>query len=222
MAVDDVSFEVRAGEILGVAGVQGNGQTELVEAITGLRDAAIGAVRSACWARTSPHASPRRITELGAAHVPEDRQRDGLVLSFTGRRQPGALQTYYLPPFARGVGAAARGAILAARPRAHIGEFDIRTPSPLTTGRLAFGRQPAEGDRGARVLAADPPAGGVAADARPGCRLDRVHPRAASCRSARKDCAVLLVSPELDEILELSDRIAVMYRGQIVGTARRR
>ncbi|MEK7326918.1 MAG: ABC transporter ATP-binding protein, partial [Chloroflexota bacterium] len=100
VAVDGVSFEVHTGEVFGVAGVQGNGQTELVEALTGLRTPLGGHITIA--GQDVTHASPRRITELGVAHVPEDRQRDGLVLNYPITSNM-VLSTYYQPPFAKGV-----------------------------------------------------------------------------------------------------------------------
>ncbi|HET7011501.1 MAG TPA: ABC transporter ATP-binding protein [Anaerolineales bacterium] len=211
VAVDDVSFEVRAGEILGVAGVQGNGQTELVEAVTGLR--AVQAGRISLLGQDITRASPRRVTELGSAHVPEDRQRDGLVLTFTVADNL-TLSTYYLPPFARGP-QLQREAILASA-KERIREFDIRTPSPLTTvGSLSGGNQQKvivarEFSRPIRLLVASQPTRGLDVGS-----IEYIHSRILQKRE--EGCAVLLVSPELDEIMELSDRIAVMYRGHLVG-----
>ena len=210
-AVDDVSFEVRAGEILGVAGVQGNGQTELVEAITGLRPTAGGRIE--LLGRTITRATPRRITEMGTAHVPEDRQRDGLVLSFTVADNL-VLSTYYQPPFASGP-TLQREAILASA-QERIREFDIRTPSPLTSaGSLSGGNQQKvivarEFSRPIHLLVASQPTRGLDVGS-----IEYIHARIVQKRE--EGCAILLVSPELDEILELSDRIAVMYRGRIVG-----
>jgi general nucleoside transport system ATP-binding protein len=211
VAVDDVSFEVRAGEILGVAGVQGNGQTELVEAVTGLRAAQAG--RILLLGKDITRASPRRITELGTAHVPEDRQRDGLVLSFPVAENL-CLSTYYLPPFAKGP-QLQRDAILASA-QDRIREFDIRTPNALTSvGSLSGGNQQKvivarEFSRPIRLLVASQPTRGLDVGS-----IEYIHSRIVQKR--QEGCAVLLVSPELDEILELSDRIAVMYRGRIVG-----
>ena len=211
MAVDDVSFEVRAGEILGVAGVQGNGQTELVEAVTGMRAAQGGRIR--LLGRDITHASPRRVTELGTAHVPEDRQRDGLVLSFTVADNL-VLSTYYQAPFAKGP-ELQREAILASA-QERIREFDIRTPSALTNaGSLSGGNQQKvivarEFSRPIHLLVASQPTRGLDVGS-----IEYIHARIVQKRE--EGCAVLLVSPELDEILELSDRIAVMYRGRIVG-----
>jgi simple sugar transport system ATP-binding protein len=212
VAVDRVSLEVRAGEVLGVAGVQGNGQTELVEAITGLRRPQSGTIRLANQVVTG--ASPRRITELGAAHVPEDRQRDGLVLPYSVADNL-ALQTYYRPPFARGV--VLQEAEIRKSAEMRIGEFDIRTPSPGTpAGSLSGGNQQKvivarEFSRPICLLVASQPTRGLDVGS-----IEYIHGRILEKREA--GTAVLLVSPELDEVLELSDRIVVMYRGRVVAT----
>jgi simple sugar transport system ATP-binding protein len=212
VAVDGVSLEVREGEILGIAGVQGNGQTELVEIITGMRRPEAGSIRLTGEDVTG--ASPRRITELGAAHVPEDRQRDGLVLPYSVAENL-ALQTYYLPPFARGV-VLQEGEIRKSA-EGRIGEFDIRTPSAATpAGSLSGGNQQKvivarEFSRPIRLLVASQPTRGLDVGS-----IEYIHGRILEKRDA--GTAVLLVSPELDEVLELSDRIAVMYRGHIVAT----
>jgi simple sugar transport system ATP-binding protein len=210
VAVDEVSFEVRAGEILGVAGVQGNGQTELVEVITGLRPSVTGWVR--ILGRDLTGASPRRITEAGTAHVPEDRQRDGLILSFPVADNL-VLNTYYLAPFSRGPVLQQPAILSSAGER--IQEFDIRTPSPLTpASSLSGGNQQKlivarEFSRPIRLLVAAQPTRGLDVGS-----IEYIHKRILAKRD--EGCAVLLVSPELDEILELSDRIAVMYRGKFV------
>jgi simple sugar transport system ATP-binding protein len=211
VAVDGISLEVRAGEILGVAGVQGNGQTELVEAITGLRRSQGGRIE--LLGKDITRATPRQITELGSAHVPEDRQRDGLVLSFTVADNL-VLSTYYLAPFARGPELQTRAILDSAKTR--VAEFDIRTPSPLTSaGSLSGGNQQKvivarEFSRPIRLLVASQPTRGLDVGS-----IEYIHSRIVQKR--QEGCAVLLVSPELDEILELSDRIAVMYRGRLVG-----
>ncbi len=210
VAVDGVSFEVKAGEIFGVAGVQGNGQTELVEAVTGLRTAFDGYIR--LLGQDITKSSPRQITELGSAHVPEDRQRDGLVLSFPVSDNL-VLLNYYQPPFTKGV-TLQQEAIIENAVRL-IEEFDIRTPGPLTsTGSLSGGNQQKvivarEFSRPIRLLVASQPTRGLDVGS-----IEYIHNRILEKRDA--GTAVLLVSPELDEILELSDRIAVMYRGKIV------
>jgi len=210
VAVDGVSLELRAGEIMGLAGVQGNGQTELVEALTGLRAATKGSIR--ILGADVTHAKPRQITELGTAHVPEDRQRDGLVLPYPVSDNL-VLCTYYLPPFSRGV--VMRGKEIERTARQLIDEFDIRTPSPRTpAGSLSGGTQQKvivarEFSRPIKVLIASQPTRGLDVGS-----IEYIHHRIVEKRDA--GCGVLLVSSELDEIMELSDRIAVMYRGKIV------
>ncbi len=212
VAVDDVSFEVRAGEIFGIAGVQGNGQTELVQALTGLRAPEHGRIR--ILGKDVTRASPRTVTELGTAHVPEDRQRDGLVLPATVADNL-VLQTYYKPPITRGE-VLQLGRILEAA-RQQIEQFDIRTPGPYAlVGSLSGGNQQKtivarEFSRPIRLLVASQPTRGLDVGS-----IEYIHNRILEKRDS--GCAVLLVSPELDEIMELSDRIAVMYRGKIVAT----
>lgn len=210
VAVDDVTFRVQAGEILGVAGVQGNGQTELVQAITGLRHPGEGRVE--LMGEEITYADPRRITELGVAHVPEDRQKDGLVLPFPVADNL-ILNTYHRKPFAKGVQLQQAEIIEAAEDR--IEEFDIRTPGPLTpTTLLSGGNQQKvivarEFSRPIKLLVASQPTRGLDVGS-----IEYIHSRILEKRA--EGTAVLLVSPELDEIMQLSDRIAVMYRGKIV------
>lgn len=210
VAVSDLSLQVRAGEILGIAGVQGNGQTELVEAITGLRRAAAGQV--SILGKDTSHASPREVLEAGVAHVPEDRQRDGLVLSYPVADNL-VLNTYYLPPFASGVVIHDRTVIATAERLTQ--EFDIRTPSVQTlVSSLSGGNQQKvivarEFSRPIDLLIASQPTRGLDVGS-----IEYIHQRLVDKRD--QGCAVLLVSPELDEILSLSDRIAVMYRGKIM------
>jgi simple sugar transport system ATP-binding protein len=210
VAVDGISFDVRAGEVLGVAGVQGNGQTELVEALTGLRPVQSG--KMTLLGQDIARARPRQITELGSAHVPEDRQRDGLVLSFPVADNL-VLNTYYQPPFSKGV-VLDESKILEYAVQL-IGEFDIRTPSPMTpAGSLSGGNQQKvivarEFSRPIRLLVASQPTRGLDVGS-----IEYIHGRIMEKRD--QGCAVLLVSSELDEIMGLSDRIAVMYRGKIV------
>lgn len=210
VAVDGVSFEVCTGEILGVAGVQGNGQTELVEALTGLRQPLAG--RISLLGQEVSRASPRRITELGSAHVPEDRQQDGLVLSFPVADNL-VLNTYYQPPFAKGI--VLQQEVILEKTAQLIKAFDIRTPSPLTlAGALSGGNQQKvivarEFSRPIHLLVASQPTRGLDVGS-----IEYIHRRILEKRD--QGCAVLLVSSELDEIMQLSDRIAVMYRGKIV------
>jgi simple sugar transport system ATP-binding protein len=210
LAVDNVSFEVRAGEVLGVAGVQGNGQTELVEAVTGLRAPLAGRIH--IRGQDTTHASPRRITEIGVAHVPEDRQRDGLVLDYPISANL-VLSTYYLPPFAKGVVLQDPAIDDAAAERVRL--FDVRTPGIETrAGALSGGNQQKvivarEFSRPIHLLVASQPTRGLDVGS-----IEYIHRRIIEKRDA--GAGVLLVSPELDEIMALSDRIAVMYRGRIV------
>jgi simple sugar transport system ATP-binding protein len=201
---------VRAGEILGVAGVQGNGQTELVQALTGLHPAESGSVR--LLGHEITRASPREITELGSAHVPEDRQQDGLVLSFPVADNL-VLNTYHIPPFSKGVNLQ-QDVILSTATKL-IQEFDIRTPGPMVTaGSLSGGNQQKvivarEFSRPIKLLVASQPTRGLDVGS-----VEYIHNRILQKRD--EGCAVLLVSSELDEIMQLSDRIAVMYRGKII------
>ncbi len=212
VVVDDVSFDVRAGEVLGVAGVQGNGQTELVEALTGLRPALGGSVT--LLGHDVTKASPRTITELGTGHIPEDRQKVGLVLSFPIEDNL-ILNTYYKPPFAKGVNM--QGPEIDAEAKELVKAYDIRTPSILVhAGSLSGGNQQKvivarELSRPLHLLIASQPTRGLDVGS-----IEYIHKEILTRRE--DDCAVLVVSTELDEIMELSDRIAVMYRGKIVAT----
>ena len=212
LAVNGVSFQVRAGEILGIAGVQGNGQTELTAAITGLRHTKGGAVL--IQGQDVTNASPRRVTEAGSAHIPEDRHKYGLVLSYPVCDNL-VLSTYYKPPFARGV--IIQEDVIAENGRKLIKEFDIRTPSEyLPASNLSGGNQQKtivarELSRPIKLLIAAQPTRGLDVGS-----IEYIHQQIVKMRDA--GCAVLLVSAELDEIMALSDRIAVMYRGQIMDT----
>jgi len=210
IAVDGASFQVRAGEILGIAGVQGNGQTELVEALTGLRPVKGGKV--IILGQDTTHATPREITEIGTAHVPEDRLQDGLVTSFPLAENL-VLSTYYIPPFAKGITLQYDEIEKAAEKRVEL--FDIRTPSIFVpTSNLSGGNQQKvivarEFSRPIKLLFASQPTRGLDVGS-----IEYIHRRIIEKRD--EGCGVLLVSPELDEIMNLSDRIAVMYEGQIV------
>ncbi len=209
-AVAGVSFDVCAGEILGVAGVQGNGQSELVEALTGLRPAAGGTVTF--LGRPVTQARPRESIELGMAHIPEDRQRRGLVLSYPLADNL-VLSTYYRPPFARRAVLDLQQIDDNARQR--VAEFSVRTPSVFSPAKgLSGGNQQKliiarEFSRPVRLLIANQPTRGIDVGS-----IEYIHAKIIEKRDA--GCAVLLVSAELDEILALADRIAVMYRGRIV------
>jgi len=211
-ALRGVDLFVRAGEVLGVAGVQGNGQTELVEVLTGLHLATGGSIR--IMGHDVTNAPPRQVTELGVAHIPEDRQRDGLVMSFPIYDNL-RLVTYYQEPFADGP--TVRFDDVYGYADRVVREFDVRTPSiALPAQNLSGGNQQKvivgrELSRPIKLLIAAQPTRGLDVGS-----IEYIHRRLIQKRD--EGCAVLLVSAELDEIMALSDRIAVMYGGRIVGT----
>ena len=201
-----------AGEILGVAGVQGNGQTELAEALTGLRRAIGGTIT--ILGQDTTHDTPRQIVEEGVSHVPEDRQKHGLVLSFPVRDNL-VLCTYYRAPFASGP--EINYPVVEQKAEELVKMFDIRTPSIMTrAGSLSGGNQQKvivarELSRPVKLLIASQPTRGLDVGS-----IEFIHHRIVEARDA--GAAVLLISAELDEIMSLSDRIAVMYKGQILDT----
>ncbi len=211
VVVDDVSFTVRGGEVLVVAGVQGNGQTELTEAIVGLQHASAGSVRL-----NGEELLGRPVSEVldaGVGFVPEDRSTDGLVGEFTVAENL-MLDRRKGPPFVRSgmlqLGARDEFA------RAAVEEFDIRTQgidSPV--GRLSGGNQQKvvlarELSRQLKVLVAAQPTRGVDVGS-----IEFIHKRIVATRNA--GVPVIVVSTELDEAVALGDRILVMYRGHVVG-----
>ena len=210
LAVNGVSLDVREGEILGIAGVQGNGQTELVQALTGLRSAQAG--RVAILGKDTTCGTPRQIIETGTAHIPEDRQKHGLVLSYPVRDNL-VLCTYYLSPFAEGL--TINEEAVADQAVRLVQEFDVRTPSIMTSaGALSGGNQQKvivarELSRPTRLLIASQPTRGLDVGS-----IEYIHRRIVEARD--EGDAVLLISAELDEIMSLSDRIAVMYKGEIL------
>jgi general nucleoside transport system ATP-binding protein len=209
-AVRGVSFEVRAGEILGIAGVQGNGQTELCEAILGLRPAT-GSVR--LDGAELVEASTRDRLRAGVGYVPEDRQEDGLVGVFSVADNL-VLDVYDRPPYASGI-VLHLDAINSAASRL-VGEYDVRTSSVATpVGTLSGGNQQKvivarELSRDNKMLLASQPTRGLDVGS-----IEFVHGEIVAQRD--RGVAVVIVSSELDEIYALSDRIAVMYEGRIVG-----
>jgi general nucleoside transport system ATP-binding protein len=209
-AVRGVSFEVRGGEIVGIAGVDGNGQTELIDAITGLRKAASG--RVAVGGRNVTGATPSRILDSGLGHIPEDRQRRGLVLEFSLAENV-ALHDYDKAPGSRSGWLFPRQLIR--RARELLTQFDVRGGGPQTlASALSGGNQQKvvlarEIGRGPSVLIAAQPTRGLDVGA-----IEFVHRRLVEARDNGK--AVLLVSLELDEIISLSDRTLVLYEGEIV------
>ena len=213
--VDGVSLDVRAGEILAVAGVQGNGQSELVEAIAGLRAPHSGTVHLDGTDVTGSR--PRRMFRAGLAHVPEDRQRDGLVASFPIADNL-VLDQIVKRPFSRG-GRVDRSAV-----RRHaadlVDEFDVRTPSiDVAASALSGGNQQKviiarEFFHADRLLVLSQPTRGLDVGS-----IQYIHRQVVAKRD--EGVAVLLNSSELDEVLALADRIAVIYRGRIVGVVDR-
>jgi len=211
-AVDGVSFDVRRGEIFGIAGVQGNGQTELVEALVGLRPLAGGRVT---WPGvTGPDPGPRTIREHGTAHIPEDRQRDGLLLNFSIADNL-ILCAADRAPFARW-GQRIEVAILH-HARALMRTFDIRAHSEHTpVETLSGGNQQKvilarELSGEVRLVIANQPTRGLDVGA-----VEEIHARLRALRAA--GAGILLVSTELDELRALADRIAVLSRGRLVAT----
>jgi simple sugar transport system ATP-binding protein len=207
-AVDGLSLAVAPGEILGVAGVEGNGQTELVEAIAGLRAASGGTIR--LGGRDLAGLGVRERADAGLSHIPEDRHRRGLVLDYSvadnlifGRQHH----------FARGPSLDA--ARIAAHAAEQVRRFDVRPADPALPARaLSGGNQQKiviarEMGRDFSVLLAAQPTRGVDVGA-----IEFIHAQLRAARAEGK--AVLLVSAELNELLALADRIAVMYRGRVV------
>ena len=209
--VNGVSFQVRAGEILGMAGVQGNGQTELCEALMGLRPTSSGQVT--LNGRDLTHATPRQRLHAGVAYVPEDRQEDGLVGDFSVANNM-VLDTYDRPPYASGIRLNLDA--IASNAAERVTEFDVRTTSvDAFVGTLSGGNQQKvilarELGREHKVLVASQPTRGLDVGS-----IEFVHRRIVEQRD--KGLAVLIVSAELDEIYALADRIAVMYEGKITG-----
>ncbi|MCY3836440.1 MAG: ABC transporter ATP-binding protein [Anaerolineaceae bacterium] len=209
-AVRGVDLSIREGEILGVAGVQGNGQTELLEALTGLRPMEQGSIRIA--GQDVSNESPRVVTETGMAHVPEDRQKNGMIRTFTVKDNC-LLQSYYQIPFARGIFVVEEEKENTSAEM--VRQYDVRTPSiyvPISS--LSGGNQQKvivarEFSRPIRLLIAAQPTRGLDVGS-----IEFIHRQIIRMRD--EGVAVLLVSSELDEILSLSDRIAVMYHGKIL------
>jgi simple sugar transport system ATP-binding protein len=211
LAVKGVNLEVRAGEILVIAGVQGNGQTELVEAITGLRTIDSGEI--AIGGRHVEKATPRQVSDLGVAHIPEDRGRDGLI-AFMTVAENYILDTYHREPYSR------RGVLnlkaINERAAQGVEDFDIRTPSIQTLATaLSGGNQQKvvvarEFSVPVQLVIAAQPTRGLDVGS-----IEYIHRRIVEQRDA--GAAIVIVSTELDEVLAVGDRIAVMYDGQIVG-----
>jgi simple sugar transport system ATP-binding protein len=208
--VHGVSFEVRSGEIFGIAGVAGNGQDELVEAITGLRRTTGGRITLGATPITA--ASPRELHGMGVGFVPADRHRFGLVLPFPLTDNI-VLNDYHAEPYSRGL--ARNDDAIRSRAQACVTEFDVRTPSiSVPAGTLSGGNQQKivvarEFGRDLKLLVLDQPTRGLDVGS-----VEFIHSETIKRRNA--GTAILLISAELDEVLELSDRIGVMYRGELV------
>ncbi|MBS4217688.1 ABC transporter ATP-binding protein [Bacillus sp. FJAT-49711] len=209
-AVNGLNLTLRSGEIIGIAGVDGNGQTELIEAITGLRKGESGSIK--LNGKNILNLKPRKITESGIGHIPQDRHKHGLVLDFSiGENM--ILQTYYREPFSK-LGVLNFKEIYK-KANTLISEYDVRTPSAFTHARALSGgnQQKAiigrEVDRDPDLLLAAQPTRGLDVGA-----IEFIHKRLIEQRDSGK--AVLLISFELDEILNVSDRIAVIFEGEII------
>ena len=210
MTVGGISFEVRAGEVLGIAGVQGNGQTELVRALSGLMHAVEGKI--SILGNDTTHATPREITEFGTGHIPEDRQKDGLVLDFPVSENL-VLNTYFHSPFSKGI--IIQLDEIEKNGQKLVDRFDIRTPGINThVSALSGGNQQKvivarEFSRPTKLLIASQPTRGLDVGS-----IEYIHKRLIEKRDS--GTAILLVSTELDEVMQLSDRIAVIYRGKLM------
>ncbi|WP_368910046.1 ABC transporter ATP-binding protein [Streptococcus sp. oral taxon 061] len=210
-AVKNLSIDVRAGEIVGIAGIDGNGQSELIQAITGLRKIESGSVELKGQSIVGLH--PRQITEMSVGHVPEDRHRDGLVLEMMISENI-ALQTYYKEPLSK------KGILnytnIIGYAKQLMQEFDVRAASEIVpASALSGGNQQKaiiarEVDRNPDLLIVSQPTRGLDVGA-----IEYIHKRLIQERDNGK--AVLVVSFELDEILNVSDRIAVIHDGKIQG-----
>jgi simple sugar transport system ATP-binding protein len=209
--LNGIDLNVRAGEIVGIAGVDGNGQTELIEAITGLRKVNSGTITLSGTNITN--LSARKIIENGISHIPEDRHKHGLVLDFSIKENM-ILETYYKPPFSKG--ALLEQDVIAEHAEKLVKAFDVRTPDIETKARsLSGGNQQKaiiarEIDKNPDLLIAAQPTRGLDVGA-----IEFVHQQLIKQRDEGK--AVLLISFELDEIINVADRIAVIYGGKIIG-----
>ena len=209
-AVEGVNLGLQRGEILGIAGVQGNGQTELVEALTGMRPVDSG--RIFIKGEDVTGASPRNVAEKGVGHVPEDRQRDGLVASFTVMHNL-VLCTYYRDEFSNAIVVDDRA--IAENAHQLVQQYDVRPPiiNNLASGLSGGNQQKVivarEFSRGVDLLIASQPTRGLDVGS-----IEFIHKQIIRMRD--EGAGILLVSSELDEVLSLSDRVAVMFEGQII------
>jgi simple sugar transport system ATP-binding protein len=210
-ALDRISFEVRGGEILGIAGVEGNGQTELIEILAGLRHATAGA--TLLEGKPIDNLDPRERKRRGIAHIPEDRHRRGLLLSFD-LAENSILGVHRNPPIS-GPALLHKG-VIEQRAARLVSEYDVRPPNIVLPARaLSGGNQQKlivarEFDLNPKLILVSQPTRGVDIGA-----TEFIHRKLIELRD--QGAAILLVSAELDEVLSLSDRVVVIYEGRLVG-----
>jgi simple sugar transport system ATP-binding protein len=213
--VDNISFEVRAGEIVGIAGVEGNGQTELIEALAGLIPGSHVSGSISFEGKDITRTDARQRKELGIAHVPEDRHRRGLLLDFSLAENM-ILGVHYRKPAVSGSGILLDQKGIQKRAEQVIRDFDVRPPNPILPARaLSGGNQQKliigrEFELPPKLLLVSQPTRGVDIGA-----IEFIHRKIVALRDS--GCAVLLVSAELEEVTALSDRLLVIHSGQIVG-----
>jgi simple sugar transport system ATP-binding protein len=213
--VDSMSFEVRAGEIVGIAGVEGNGQTELIEALAGLIPGSYVTGSMSFEGRDITQLDARKRKELGIAHVPEDRHRRGLLLDFSLAENT-ILGVHYRKPAVSANGVLLDQKGILRRTEQVIRDFDVRPPNPALPARaLSGGNQQKliigrEFELPPKLLLVSQPTRGVDIGA-----IEFIHRKIVALRD--EGCAVLLVSAELEEVTALSDRLLVIHNGRIVG-----
>src|SRR5207253_11482461 len=213
--VDNVSFDLRAGEIVGVAGVEGNGQTKLIEALARLIPGSYSSGTIAFESRDITQLDARKRKELGIAHGPEDRHRRGLLLDFSLAENT-ILGVHYRKPAVSGGGILLDQKGIQKRAEQVIRDFDVRPPNPLLPARaLSGGNQQKliigrEFELPPKLLLVSQPTRGVDIGA-----IEFIHRKLVALRDA--GCAVLLVSAELEEVTALADRLMVIYEGHVVG-----
>ena len=210
-ALNSISFNVRAGEIVGIAGIEGNGQTELIEAIAGLIPAVQGSIE--LFGQDITTATARARKELGIAHIPEDRHKRGLLLDFD-LEENSILGVHYRPPVTSS--GFMRSSSIAARTKEIIQNFDVRPPNPqLTAKSLSGGNQQKliigrEFELNPKLLLVSQPTRGVDIGA-----IEFIHRKLIALRDAGS--GILLVSAELEEVTALADRLLVIFKGGFVG-----
>ncbi|MGI8884970.1 MAG: ABC transporter ATP-binding protein [Pyrinomonadaceae bacterium] len=212
-ALDRISFEVKKGEIVGIAGIEGNGQTELIETIAGLTAKANSSGRVELFGKEITNLSARKRKELGIAHIPEDRHRRGLLLD-SNLEENSILGVHYRPPVTSG--GFLNSSAIETRTKEIISNFDVRPPNPqLSAKSLSGGNQQKliigrEFELNPKLLLVSQPTRGVDIGA-----IEFIHRKLIALRDA--GTAVLLVSAELEEVTALADRLLVIYKGKFVG-----